>query len=55
MTIYEVGTLALSATATLFAALAYIAPVKAPAPGAQCHSPTAIVQVFIVGGAGRGR
>ena len=40
MTIYEVGTLALSATATLFAALAYIAPVKAPAPGPSVTPPT---------------
>lgn len=55
MTIYEVATLALSATATLFAALAYLAPVKAPAPGPSVTPPTAIVQVFIVGDAGRGR
>jgi len=55
MTIYEAATLALSATATLFAALAYLAPVKAPAPGPSVTPPTAIVQVFIVGDAGRGR
>ena len=55
MTIYEVATLALSATATLFAALAYLAPVKAPTPGPSVTPPTGIVQVFIVGDAGRGR
>lgn len=55
MTPYKAATLALRATATIFAALTYLAPVKAPAPGPSVTPPTAIVQVFIVGDAGRGR
>lgn len=55
MTPYKAATLALSATATLFAALAYLAPLKAPAAPASVTPPTAIVQIFLAGDSGKGR
>lgn len=55
MTIYEAATLALSATATLFAALAYLAPLNAPTPGPSITPPTAVVQIFLAGDSGKGR